>query len=135
MTIETREKCAKNLLKQKLTKICTKNCTKIFQEWLEIKGCEVIHGSSIPPCLIFSNFHETAKTRVLRTVEPFFFFLKIEFNLLKMQKITLKSIFSSKIAPRFAPKIFGGFRKLSEIQTSKKSLFLGSIGEECSLIT
>lgn len=86
MTIETGRKCAKNLLKQKLTKICTQNCTKIFQEWHKIKGCEVVHVSSIPPCLIFGNFDGTAKTRVLRTVEPFFFFLIIAFNQLKMQK-------------------------------------------------
>ena len=66
MTIETGRKCAKNLLKQKLTKICTKNCTKNFQEWLEIKGCEDIHVSSIPPCLIFSKNDGMAKMRILR---------------------------------------------------------------------
>ena len=88
-----------------------------------------------PRVSLFGNFDETAKTRVLRTVEPFFFFLIIAFNQSKMQKFTLKCIFSLGIAPRFAPRIFEGVRKLSEIQTSKKSLFLGSIGEECSLIT
>ena len=88
-----------------------------------------------PRVSLFGNFDETAKTRVLRTVKPFFFFLIIAFNLLKMQNFPSKCIFSIKIAPRFAPRFFEGFRKLSEIGASKKSLFLGSIGEECSLIT
>ena len=56
----------KKFVKAKINKKLHPKLHQDFHEWLKIKGCEGVHGSSIPPCLIFGNFDGMAKMRVYR---------------------------------------------------------------------